>query len=458
MFFLFSFLSQCADPKIPKFPKKYRLRGSWSIPYQQIRESLVVYTDTSSDPIRQVEIKYEGVQRIVHVINNRTYTIQKTPFDHDSCLFNEYHGTGDTIHKYLPDNDDDSWVYDGERVILGRRCDSWKKSNIDDVENWFYIFYVDAETRFPVRLWQHGISIRSSHPTDYVFDIEDFGPTIDETQFLLPTNCHDISSGGPSKVTKYADDISTKLGDTPFSTYCSPLPKLEGTVPEEFSWRNVPGILTMPRDQATCGSCWAQAAATSISAQFALAGVNKSKISVAQINDCTWGHTNYGCKGGNTDEAFKFLADNKTILVPEEEYPYLGVVGKCQKINQDTTITKVGYVTDCYETPQRDEEQLKLALYQKGPLAVAILASLPSFTKYQGGVYNDPKCNSDAELDHCVLLTGWKKFGDDWAWEIQNSWSDTWGDKGYAYIKHGFANDCGITLNAFLPVVKVYGQ
>ncbi|KAH0787337.1 Clan CA, family C1, cathepsin L-like cysteine peptidase [Histomonas meleagridis] len=457
MFSAFLALTFSADPVIPQWPPKYRIRGTWSIPYQKIREPVEVHVDTFNTPARQSEIKFGGAQRIVHILGNRTYTIQETPFDVQSCLFSEIKGNEDDINHYLPDPADDTWVYEGIHVVLGKKCHSWKKSNIQKVSNWFYVFYLDAESSLPVRFYQHGYSIRSSHPAEYIFDFEDFGPVIDESAFLLPTTCHNIASGGPT-THRYNDDIAMPPRNLE-SKYCPQLPKLTGTTPSEFSWRKFSNILDLPRDQATCGSCWAQSTANAISAQFALMGVKKHQISSAQINDCTWGHTNYGCKGGDVDEALAFLSANKTILVPEDEYPYLGIVGKCQKVTKDSYNTKIGYVKGCYQVPPFDEEQLKLAVYQKGPLAVYIIGSLPTFTAVQGEVmYNDPMCNSTAPLDHGVLLTGWKQFGNDWAWEIQNSWSDMWGDSGYAYIKHGFDTDCGVTQGAFLPVVELYDE
>ena len=463
MFTFFIIFSSCIEPSIPKWPPKYRIRGTWSIPYQGIREPVEVHVDVLNTPSRQSEIKYNGVQRIVHIVQNRTYTIQETPFGRLSCLFSEVKSSSeDDIHHYLPDPNDSSWIYSGERVILGRKCHFWKKSLIENVSNWYYEFYLDISNQQPVRLYQHGISIRSSHPAEYIFDFEDFGPIIEESTFLLPSTCHNIASGGPTEqhTGHYSYDISLPPRKQNLSKYCPVLPKLTGSVPNEFSWRQIEGILDPPRDQGTCGSCWAQASASSISAQFGLHGVSNHTVSVSQINDCTWGHTNYGCQGGDVDEAFEFLKSNHTILVPEYEYPYLGVVGKCQNVTKDSYNTKLGYVTGCYQVPQYDEEQLKLAIYQKGPLAVYIIGSLPTFTSYQGGTepYTDSNCNSSAPLDHGVLLTGWKEFGDDWAWEIQNSWSDFWGDHGYAYIRHGTDYDCGITLGAFLPVVELYDE
>jgi C1A family cysteine protease len=83
------------------------------------------------------------------------------------------------------------------------------------------------------------------------------------------------------------------------------------------------------------------------------------------------------------------------------------------------------------------------------------LASLDSFVNWQPDdtkPYYDPRCNSDAILDHVVLVTGWRTYASGvWGWEIENSWSDLWGDHGYGYIRggldeHGNRTDCGITL------------
>jgi len=54
----------------------------------------------------------------------------------------------------------------------------------------------------------------------------------------------------------------------------------------------------------------------------------------------------------------------------------------------------------------------------------------------------------DFGTNHAVTLSGWTKD----AWEIQNSWSDQWGDKGYGYISYKY--DCGISEEPIIPLVE----
>ena len=114
----------------------------------------------------------------------------------------------------------------------------------------------------------------------------------------------------------------------------------------------------------------------------------------------------------------------------------------------------------------KDDAALKKVVYGRGPVAVAILASLDSFVALppnQETPYYDPKCTEDATSDHVVLLTGWKTFPDgSWGWEIQNSWSDQWGTNGYGYIlgseRDGKKYNCGITNDAFMPEIELYSE
>jgi hypothetical protein len=55
--------------------------------------------------------------------------------------------------------------------------------------------------------------------------------------------------------------------------------------------------------------------------------------------------------------------------------------------------------------PSGNETALKEAVYSRGPVAVSIDASQPTFRFYSGGVYSDPNCAWKVEdLDHSVLL------------------------------------------------------
>jgi C1A family cysteine protease len=192
--------------------------------------------------------------------------------------------------------------------------------------------------------------------------------------------------------------------------------------------------------------------------------LNGTQVSAQQIVDCTWGIINYACQGGHADDAFYWFINRSLPILAESDYPYIGVSGPCQKYSDGGPFRPIGKVTGCWETPQFDDNYLKQAIYQRGPLAVAIIAGIDSFVNWQPNdsePYHDPKCNSSATLDHWVLVIGWKDYGNGvWAWEIENSWSELWGDHGYGFIRGGVVDevrsDCGITLNAMQPEVVLF--
>merc|ERR1712117_549783 len=82
-----------------------------------------------------------------------------------------------------------------------------------------------------------------------------------------------------------------------------------------------------------------------------------------------------------------------------------------------------------------DENAMKQALAQKGPMSVAIDASGRAFSLYSGGVYTSDTCSS-TRLNHAVTGTGY--------WEIKNSWGTGWGIEGYVLIARDAGNMCGV--------------
>ena len=112
----------------------------------------------------------------------------------------------------------------------------------------------------------------------------------------------------------------------------------------------------------------------------------------------------------------------------ESDYPYVARNQTCN-YNPDlgkVTVTGVNYV------PGQSVDQLKAAIAQ-GPTSVTVDASQPIFGQYKNGVINSPACGTD--LDHAITAIGYgtdPTAGDYYI--LRNSWSDSWGNKGYINI------------------------
>ena len=80
------------------------------------------------------------------------------------------------------------------------------------------------------------------------------------------------------------------------------------------------------------------------------------------------------------------------------------------------------------------------------------------FYYHSVGVYSDPTCPSD-DNNHAVDLIGWgtdPATGKDY-WILRNSWDESWGQKGYAWIERG-TNMCGIESSLGYAVTKLTGN
>ena len=84
-------------------------------------------------------------------------------------------------------------------------------------------------------------------------------------------------------------------------------------------------------------------------------------------------------------------------------------------------------LTSFKEVQRFDPNQLAQAL-QLGPVSVGVDASGTAFKFYKSGII---KRFCGDSIDHAVLLVGYgTDKGTDY-WLVKNSWTNTWGEKGY---------------------------
>jgi len=237
-------------------------------------------------------------------------------------------------------------------------------------------------------------------------------------------------------------------------------PTLNATdLPASFDWRKPtdgrPVAVTSVKDQGQCGSCWAFSAIETVESAVILSGQPKVDLSVQQLVDCDT--VDEGCSGGDTVTAYKYLSG--AGIQSAETYPYTsgdsGLTGTClyDRSKVAARISGFKYATPaCFDTCiKQDEEKLKHALHESGPVSICVNAAVWQF--YMGGILTSLSgcSNTYSSLDHCVQLVGYGVDDKDGTpfWSVRNTWAESWGEQGYIRLKFG-ENTCGVADEATL--------
>ncbi|XP_047990561.1 procathepsin L-like [Leguminivora glycinivorella] len=235
----------------------------------------------------------------------------------------------------------------------------------------------------------------------------------------------------------HADDNST--------SHSSRVTRAASNLPDQVDWR-VKGAVTAVKDQGNCGSCWAFSTTGALEGQVYIKHNRLTSLSEQNLVDCAGNYGCHGCQGGWMNSAFSFIKDNGGIDT-EASYPYEAKNDQCRYNAQNSGATNNGY-----KTIPNDEEKLKEAVANIGPIAVAIDAG-HAFQHYSDGVYYEKDCSS-SKLNHGVLIVGYgtDATGGDY-WLVKNSWSKGWGKDGYIKMARNRNNNCGIASAASYPTV-----
>eukprot|EP01012_Entosiphon_sulcatum_P054536 TRINITY_DN7540_c2_g1_i1.p1 TRINITY_DN7540_c2_g1~~TRINITY_DN7540_c2_g1_i1.p1 ORF type:complete len:396 (+),score=95.85 TRINITY_DN7540_c2_g1_i1:34-1188(+) len=207
-------------------------------------------------------------------------------------------------------------------------------------------------------------------------------------------------------------------------------------LPTDVDWRTKK-VVTAPKDQGACGSCWSFASAETIESHWAIKTGTLNVLSEQNILDCTanprhCGGTG-GCGGAIAELAFDAMASKGIAL--EKDYPYQSGSGRDYTCRYDPVKTpSAANVTGHVTLPSNQYAPLMQAVATLGPIAITVAANT-GWQLYVGGIF-DGCDQKNPDLNHAVQLVGYgheASNGKDY-WLVRNSWGTTWGEKGYIRI------------------------
>jgi len=190
---------------------------------------------------------------------------------------------------------------------------------------------------------------------------------------------------------------------------------------DSVDWREKDGVVTVVKNQGSCGSCWAFSAAAQLESWQGLSqGGALYDVSTQQLMDCSGSEGNLGCNGGLASYALAWAIKSNGSCT-WTDYPYTARLGKCQ------TGCSI-YVHPKNLTKAVTEVTLgNQVAFQPVSVSVAVGGG---FQAYKSGVFSGV-CGT--QLNHAVLVVGFTPE----AWIIKNSWGQGWGEQGYIRIARG---------------------
>jgi cathepsin L len=211
---------------------------------------------------------------------------------------------------------------------------------------------------------------------------------------------------------------------------------------KNWQWENR-GVFGKARDQGLCGACYVFGTLGVVEASYAISrhlpNMSIPPSAVVEISEeqqftCTPGD----CKGGVPKEVFNFLkasggSDASTLP------PYDGTkLKRCPFPSKPPPFQVLtwGYTGNQLNPTQ---DQVKSDLCSHGPVLAALTASNELSAFKGSAVFSQlPSTLGNKNVNHAVVITGWDD--DKHAWRIRNSWGETFGENGYAWIDYDSNN------------------
>ena len=226
-------------------------------------------------------------------------------------------------------------------------------------------------------------------------------------------------------------------------------------LPSEWRWDDVNGknYLTVLKNQHVpqyCGSCWAQAAASSLSDRIKIARQGAwPDINIAPQVFVSCSMNDDGCHGGFALSAYKYAHDEYVTDETCSIYHGRGhdngygcsPVTKCRNCSphEPCFIPDQYYIYKVGDYARITGEQAMMQhIYQNGPIACGIAVPQDFYLNYTGGIYEDK--SGDKEIVHDISIVGYGVEDGVKYWLGRNSWGEAWGDEGFFKVIRGIDN------------------
>mmetsp|Transcript_110955 Transcript_110955/g.264684 ORF Transcript_110955/g.264684 Transcript_110955/m.264684 type:complete len:411 (+) Transcript_110955:81-1313(+) len=221
--------------------------------------------------------------------------------------------------------------------------------------------------------------------------------------------------------------------------------------PQKVDWReSSPTVVTPPKNQGHCGSCWALAMTGVVESHAAIHSGVLTVLSPQQMVSCAenpehCGGTG-GCDGSTPELAMDYIIQHG--LTYEEVIPYESFFGAHVECSSEMELRAAMYkmvtITGWVKTETNLLSDVMHAIVNYGPLAISVDAS--GWSPYSSGIANPCDITGNVDIDHAVGLVGYGEEDGKMYWTVRNSWGATWGENGYIRLLRRDSEDqhCGI--------------
>lgn len=284
------------------------------------------------------------------------------------------------------------------------------------------------------------------------------GHTMDHVRSL----CGSLEGGIELPVKEFSDDLMSLL-----------------SIPKSFDsrdkWGSICPSLYEIRDQGSCGSCWAVAAAEAISDRTCIGTKGKftKSLSSEDLLSCCGDDCGSGCDGGYPEAAWSYWTETGIVTggaynsnegcLPYEiascDHHVVGKEKPCGASESTPTCpfackNDLSWASDkhlgrkSYQVSS-DPSEIQAEIMLHGPVEAAFTV-YTDFPSYKSGVYQH--LTGEEEGGHAVKIVGWGEEDGTPYWLVANSWNTDWGLEGYFKILRG-RDECGIESSIVAGIV-----